>query len=113
MPTKPASSSVLTPRVIFVGTQFREVEYWMRAWGFRRPEVYWVGRVEHTYGIRGADHETPVYVCGSAALNPDLVPLLEIAGFNTFIDAHDVDTNREPESALGLLLDQLRPRRLP
>lgn len=90
-------------RAIFVAPLQREAHYWATAWGFRPGEWVWVGRPEHLLGRRAEKGEREVFVCGSQEFRTALLQGVELAGFDTLIDAHDLDTNREPRSALDLV----------
>lgn len=91
-------------QTIFLSKLRREAEHWAEAWGFLRGQWVWVGALPQTRGIRyHPDLDGPVFVCGSQRIERDLVESLEVAGFTTFIDAHDLDTFHESRSALDLL----------
>lgn len=89
-------------RQLFVAASFREANVWASAWGYSPGEWRWVGRIDHALGLHNTSGAI-VYVCGSGDLERDLVTYLESAGFDEFVDAHDLDTWHEPRSALDLL----------
>lgn len=90
-------------RAIFVAGSRKQAETWARAWGFTRRE--WSYLNERNQAVRGlrAEEGDVVFVCGSEPIPWTLVRELEAAGFTTYVDAHDLDTFREPRSALDLL----------
>lgn len=97
--------------VLFLAAVRREADYWARAWGFGRSDWKWVGREEHVMGLTNPD-DAIVFVCGSQPLLERTVEYLRTHGYETFVDAHDLDTNHEPRTALDLLGD-LRPEPRP
>lgn len=92
----------LQTRILFLAGTHREAAYWAKQWGFQNGEWRFVGNVPDALGLRNIDRGI-VYVCGSAPIHPDLSLQLRAAGYDTFVDAHDLDTAREQRSALDLL----------
>lgn len=88
--------------VLFLAGLHHEAAYWARAWGFGRTDWKWVGRPEHVLGLRNRD-DSIVFVCGSSPIMDEHVDYLRTQGYETFVDAHDLDTNHEPRTALALL----------
>lgn len=84
----------------------REAATWARAWGFAPNEWIYASRPHAILGRRACDGDI-VFVCGSQPIPPELLDQLEVAGFDTYVDAHDLDTFHEPRSALDNL--PLRP----
>lgn len=97
---KPHESKAKT---LFVAPMQREARYWAEAWGFAPDEWVWVRDGSRVRGMNNFKDNRPVFVCGSQPINRNTIMSLEQAGFTTFIDAHDLDTSREPRSALDLL----------
>lgn len=88
--------------VLFLAAVHHEADYWARAWGFTRSEWRWVGHPERVVGLLNVD-DSIVFVCGSVPPQERIVEYLRTHGFETFVDAHDLDTNHEPRTALALL----------
>lgn len=94
----------MTPRrrpALFLAGAHREAAYWAEAWGFRKGEWLYLTQPQ-MFGLRNVDNGI-VFVCGSRPIPEGVVAYLRSAGYDTFVDAHDLDTSHEPRCALALL----------
>lgn len=97
-------SGAVSMKTIFVsGYNRQECDYWAEVWGFKRNEYIAVTKDIHLRGIINTSKDAVVFICGSQGISTLVMNSLSIAGFNTYVDAHDLDTNFEPRSALDLL----------
>ncbi len=84
----------------------REALFWANAWDFDPRSWILVTEPRHVYGLINLD-DSVVYVCGSRDIHVDTLLALEAAGFTTLVDAHDLDTFRDPRSALDRVRSSL------
>lgn len=84
--------------VLFVARKYVEAAYWAQAWGFTRDQWQHVGPVRRYVPPRG--NHGIAFVCGSEPRPGGAILHLRTQGYDTFVDAHDLDTCREPRSAL-------------
>lgn len=88
-------------RTPFIAKPYKEARYWAEAWGFLPHEWLWMGDDKHVRGIHMPFGV--VFVCGSERFSSQFMDSIRACGFTEFIDAHDLDTNYEPRSALDLI----------
>ena len=88
--------------VLFVAPRRHEAEHWAKAWGFDRSAWQHIRDEHDACGLNNVD-DGIVFVCGSQPITTHLVGYLQTVGYDTFVDAHDHPTDREPRSALYLL----------
>lgn len=86
----------MNDKPVFVAALYSEAMFWVRAWGYRPEDVRIILSPIQAYGVT----TDRAFVCGSQPLIRAVCEVLERYGDVEYIDAHDMDTDREPQSAL-------------